>query len=146
MEFQSPVHEEVHGRVVAWAHELFGAMVQPRDEGGVRVRFGSASVDVSVTAWGEAEAVILTRAEVVSGADLTPELMRHLLRKNCEMRFGAFAVGAEGVIEFRHSIVGSACQIEELKASVQYVMLVADLSDDEIVARWGGHRAVDRGA
>jgi hypothetical protein len=24
------------------------------------------------------------------------------------------------------------------------VMLVADLSDDEIVARWGGRRALDR--
>ena len=70
--------------------------------------------------------------------------MRHLLERNCEARFGAFGVTRGGEIEFRHSIVGSACQKEELKASVQYVMLTADLSDDEIVKKWGGRRATDR--
>jgi len=146
MAAENRVQQEVHDRVMTWAGELFGAMAQPSEGGGFRVRFGSATVDVSVLPWGDADAVIRASARVVSGAELTPELLMHLLRKNAEARFGAFAIDAEGVIEFRHSIVGSACQKEELKASVQYVMLTADLGDDEIVARWGGHRARDREA
>ena len=144
MDAESEIRAEVHGRIGAWMSELFGPMASARDDGaGYRVRFGSASIDVSVEPWSEGEAVILARARVVSGADMTPELMKHLLHKNCEVRFGAFGVDARGDIEFRHSIVGSTCQKEELKASVQHVMLVADLCDDEIVARWGGRRALD---
>jgi len=135
--------EEVHARVGAWLAEMFGS-ASP-EGAGYWVRFGSALVEVTVSPLGDAEAVIVARAPVVEGATVTPELMRHLLERNCEARFGAFCLTREGGIEFRHSIVGSACQKEELKASVQYVMLTADLSDDEIVKRWGGRRASDRG-
>lgn len=145
MEQESQVVAEVRERMAAWMQEIFGTMARPRQDGaGLRVHFGSAFVDVSVSGWGANEAVVLTSAEVVSGAELTPELLRWLLDKNCEMRFGAYGITPSGDIEFRHAIVGSTCQKEELKASVQYVMLVADLADDQIVARWGGKRAVDR--
>jgi Putative bacterial sensory transduction regulator len=124
--------------------ELFGTTVEPGDDGlAYRVHFGSASVYISVSPWGDNEAVILARAPVVSGTDLTPELMSYLLRKNCETRFGAFGISESGDIELRYSLVGSTCQKEELRASVRYLMLAADLCDDEIVARWGGRRALD---
>ena len=145
MASQSPMVQDVHARVGVWLAELFGASATSADGGaGYRVRFGSALVEVTVSPLGDAEAVIVARAPVVEGADVTAELMRHLLARNCEARFGAFGVTRDGAIEFRHSIVGSACQKEELKASVQYVMLTADLADDEIVGKWGGRRASDR--
>jgi len=142
---QNRTVQEVDGRVGAWLQELFGKSVSPAEGGaGYRVRFGSALVEVSVSPLGDAEAVIVARAPVVVGADVNAELMRHLLERNCDARFGAFGVTRGGEIEFRHSIVGSACQKEELKASVQYVMLTADLADDEIVKKWGGRRASDQ--
>ena len=130
--------------------ELFGERVKSYDDGrGYRLHFGSAAVDVLVSAWGDSESIIVARivarATVVRGALMTPELMKYLLNKNSEIRFAAFSVDKDGDIEARHAIVGSTCQKEELKASVQQVMLVADLCDDEIVARWGGLRALDRG-
>ena len=139
------IAEQVAERVGVWLSELFGAAATPRKDGaGYDVRFGSARVEVTVSPLGDAEAVIVARAPVVTGADVTAELMRHLLERNCEARFGAFGVTRGGDIEFRHSIIGSACQKEELKASVQYVMLTADLADDEIVKKWGGRRASDQ--
>ena len=140
------IQEACGARVAAWMKELFGAKLSTLEEGrGHRVRFGSAWVDVSVSAWGEAEAVITASAPVVSGATLGLDLMAYLLRKNCETRFGAFGVSEAGDIELRYSLVGSTAQREELRASVQYLMLAADLCDDEIVARWGGRRAADGG-
>ena len=134
MTFESQVQKDVHERVGAWMKELFGDKAAPRDGGdGVRLSFGSTSVDVTVSAWGSNEAVILARAAVVSGASIDAELMRFLLDKNCEVRFGAFGVDKRGDIIFQHAIVGSACQKEELKASVQAVMLVADLCDERAI-------------
>ena len=142
---RSPLQEQVHQRVAAWTKELFGEAATPLpDDARYRVRFGSAFVDVSVAPWGDKEAIVVARAPVVAGAAVDAELMRHLLHKNCETRFGAFGIGDDGEIELRYAIVGSTCQKEELKASVQYLMLAADLSDDEIVRRWGGLRARDR--
>jgi hypothetical protein len=146
MEFQSRVEEEVHGRVTAWIAKLFGASAKPtQDARAHRVSFGSAFVEVSVATWGDKEAVVVARAPVVSGTDVTPDLMRYLLRKNADTRFGAFAITDAGDIELRYAMVGSTCQEGELRAAVQYLMLAADLCDDEIVSRWGGLRARDRG-
>jgi hypothetical protein len=146
MELQSRVAQEVHARVAFWIAKLFGDSAKLCNGGGAyRIHFGSAFVEVSVTPWGDKEAVVVARAPVVSATDVTPELMHYLLRKNADTRFGAFAIGDSGDIELRYSIVGSTCQEQELRASVQYLMLAADLCDDEIVARWGGLRARDRG-
>ena len=45
---------------------------------------------------------------------------------------------------FEHNLIGSTCDKEELKTSVITVVKLADEYDDEIVARWGGQRALDR--
>ena len=146
MQFESKKQEEVYTQIGAWMKELFGEeLILVREDTPVYgVRFGSAFIQVSVYPWGEAETTITTRAYVVYGAEITLELAKYLLRKNEEMRFGAFGIDAEGDIEFEHTIVGSTVQAEELKASVYTVMKVADEYDDEIVTKWGGQRAVDR--
>jgi hypothetical protein len=125
--------------------QLFG------EAAGVRTDFpafgvwvGSAFAQTMIHPWGPDDAVICTRAYVVTGAQVTPDLMAFLLRANDRMRFGAFGLDEDGDIFFQHTIVGSTCDIKQLQASVAAVVLVADRYDDPIVARWGGQRAIDR--
>lgn len=145
MEFKTEPQKKCYEKVLPWMKELFGEFAMPRSEVPViGVLIGSAVAQVAVTPWGEDDASITVRAYVVSGAELTPELMFYLLKENDAMRFGAFGVDADKDIFFEHTIVGSTCDKNELKASVMAVVLTADRYDDQIVARWGGQRAIDR--
>jgi hypothetical protein len=94
--------------------------------------------------WGDDDATVQTWSYLVTGAELTPDLMRYLLEKNEQLRFGAFGMDSDGDILFSHTIVGSSCEKTSLKASVMAVVMISDKYDDEIVARWGGQRALDR--
>lgn len=144
MEFQTQAQKACYEKVVAWMKELFGELAQPRDDApAVVVLSGSAVAQAIVFPWGEDDAVICTRAYVVTGVELTPDLMHFLLRENADMRFGAFGVDKDGDILFEHSIVGSTADKNELKASVMAVLMTADHYDDQIVSRWGGKRALD---
>lgn len=141
----SPAVEEVRARIDLWMREMFGAMVlDPAPGGRVRVRIGSAVTVTEVLPWGDHDHVVTTRAQVATGAELSPALLRWLLERNAEVFFGAFGVGEDGAVFYGHSIVASTCDREELRASVASVALVADRYDDEIVRRWGGLRAADR--
>ena len=108
-----------------------------------RVRNGSAIVNISVQQWGEEEAAVLFRAWVIQKAEMTPDLMYYLLRKNESMRFGAFGIDEEHDIFFEHSILGSTCDIEEFRASLKAVASISDGLDDEIKEQFGGLRAID---
>jgi hypothetical protein len=88
--------------------------------------------------------VINVRSWVVTGAERTPEMLDFLLRENFKMRFGAFGMDADGDIVFEHTIAGSTCDKNELKASMLAVLHTADDYDDKIVGRWGGQRSMDR--
>lgn len=146
MKVDTKIQAETRARVLAWAEELFGANAAHTNDGlGARVHFGSSFVELSVSAVGDTEAVVIARAPVVTGSAINADLLRYLLRKNCDTRFGAFGVDDTGEIELRYAIVGSTCQKAELRAALQYLMLAADLADDEIIARWGGVRARDLG-
>ncbi len=145
MEFQSAPQKACYEKIGPWLKETFGDFVQPRtDVAGYSAFIGSASVQVVVMPWGDDDAVVCAYSFVVTGADLTPDLMKDLLQKNLQTRFGAFGVNEEGAILFMQSIVGSSCDKHELKATVMAVLMTADKVDDEIVGRWGGQRAVDR--
>jgi hypothetical protein len=67
-----------------------------------------------------------------------------LLMENGTLRFGAFGIDSEKDIFFEHTIVGSTCDKEELRASVMAVVTNSDDYDDKIVAKWGGQTARDR--
>ena len=105
---------------------------------------GSALTNIEVYPWRENEAVIAVFSWVVTGAETTAELTRDLLRRNLNMVFGGFGIDDKGDIVFKHHIVGSSCDQNELRASVLAVAQTADSVDDELVARYGGQRAVDR--
>lgn len=145
MEFATDAQRECYERIKPWVHELFGVFAYERTDFPVfGVAVGSAYSTTGVHAWGEGEATICTRAYVVTDVERSPDLMQYLLQQNGVMRFGAFGMDENGDIFFEHTILGSTCDKDELKASIMAVISVADSLDDEIVSRWGGRRAVDR--
>ena len=145
MEFASQKQQEVYEKIAPMMTAVFGEFASPRsDAPSFLVALGSAFASVAVHPWGDDDASITTRAYVVTGAEITPDLMLFLLQENATMRFGAFGIDSDKDVFFEHTIVGSSCDKSELKASVMAVVWVADKYDDQIVARWGGQRAVDR--
>ncbi|MEB3885820.1 YbjN domain-containing protein [Lyngbya sp. CCY1209] len=145
MQFQTVMQEACYEKVITWMRELYGKFPCARqDVPGLALFMGSALVEVFVFPWGKDDAIINTRSYVVTGTELTPDLMRFLLRENSNMRFGAFGIDEQGDVLFEHTIVGSTCDKVELEASVNAVLEIADDYDDKIVERWGGMRALDR--
>jgi hypothetical protein len=145
MEFRTRPQQTTYEKTKSYLGELFGEMVRAQPNRPVFILpMGSTLTHIAITPWGDDDAVVLVRAYVVFGADLAPDLLKFLLQENDTKRFGAFGVDQDGDIFFEHSIVGSTCDKEELKASVLAVASTADLFDDQIVERWGGMRAMDR--
>ncbi|MBC7248056.1 MAG: YbjN domain-containing protein [Actinobacteria bacterium] len=144
MPFETEAQKNVYEMIVPWMKEIWGELARfPEDQPVIVVDVGSTLALVVVFPWGEDEAVIETRAMVTKGTELTPDLLRYLLENNERMRFGSFAVGSNGEIFFIHSIVGSTCDKNELRASTRAVVSTADEYDDKIVQRWGGKRMSD---
>jgi hypothetical protein len=143
--FETDAQKAIYEKIGQFAKELFGEFAIPRtDFPAYFIRMGSATVNAAVWAWGKDDAIINVRSWVVTGAEKNPGMLEYLLRENEGMRFGAFGMDDKGDILFEHTIVGSQCSKEELRASVMAVIGTADKADDEIVSRWGGKRAVDR--
>jgi hypothetical protein len=141
--FTNKIQKKCYQKIKPWIEELFGEIVVVDNHIPLfSIPFRSAIAHVIINPWQD-DAVITTRAYVVSGANLIPDLLFFLLRKNASMRFGAFGIDEDGEIVFEHNIVGSTCDKEELNASVIEVMRMADKYDDEIIRKWGGKRAID---
>jgi Putative bacterial sensory transduction regulator len=144
MDFQNAIQEKHYTKILGWMRPLFGDIPWEKlDEPGVGLFMGSAWVEVRILPWKD-DTVVNVRSTVVSDVTLTMDLLNYLLRENHEMRFGAFSVSNVGDIFFEHTIVGSTIDKKELEASVITVLEVSDTYDDEIVARWGGKRALDK--
>jgi hypothetical protein len=146
MEFKTEAHRACYEKIGQWLRELQGEdNVRPRTDS-TMFGIGRGSAYITVLVWpnGEQDAWVSTRSWVVTKVELTPDLMKYLLRKNYDMTLGAFGIDDAGDIFFEHTILGSSCDKEELRASVGMVSFIADKYDDEIVGRWGGERSVDR--
>lgn len=145
MEFKTAAQQACYEKVAVWMKELFGETIHTRDDRPVfLVPKGSTFASVVVYPWGDDEAIIVTRDCLVTGPELTTELMRYLLEENAGTVFGAFGIDEDGDIIFEHTILGSTCDKAELKHSIRAVLEVADHYDEAIVNRWGGQRAIDR--
>ena len=119
MEFKTPAQQAIWEKLGPLMKELFGEMAVAReDRPTFGVRSGSAWVQTWVSAWGDDDATITTRAWLTTGTELTVDLARYLLNANDDMRFGAFGVDKDGDTFFEHTILGSTLTKEELKASV----------------------------
>lgn len=123
-------------------HEGFPDVVSYGD-GSFTLTGGSASVMVVVRPFNEEECYVEILSNVVSGADITSDLMSFLLRKNAELHFGGFAVLFDGTVVFSHTVPALGLTKEGLTMAVNAVAVVSDHYDDEIVAMAGGKRAAD---
>lgn len=145
MKFETAAQQVCYEQILPWMNELFGETVLILDDEPVFINnFGSAVSSTKIMPWGDEEALIVTRAYVVTNIEITPDLTYYLLRENDGIYFGRFALDSENDIVFEHSLVGSTCDKAELQNSVMSVIEFADAYDDEIVVRWGGQRALDR--
>jgi hypothetical protein len=144
MEFATEAHKVCYEMVASMLKDLFGEFARPHPdvpEFGLVV--GSALARIRVNSWGPASAVITGRAYVVTGAEITPEMMEFLLKANNKLLFGAFGLDEQNNVFFDHTLIGTTCDKEELKNMAMMVVRTADEYDDQIVARWGGKRAMD---
>lgn len=145
MEFETVAQQTCYEKIAPWMENLCEGSVMRLDDEPVFIsNFGSAVASTKVLPWGEDEALIVTRSYVVTDVEITPDLTYYLLRENDSLYFGRFALDSENDIVFEHSLIGSTCDREELRTSVLAVVEFADEYDDEIVAQWGGQRALDR--
>ena len=145
MEFDTEAQKETYDKIRVWMKEIFGEFaVERQDSPSFGIMVGSAYSQTGVFPWGKDDATITTRSYVVTGTELVPDLLLFLLTENDRVRFGAFGVDKDKDIFFEHTIVGSTCDREELKASVMAVVMTADQYDEQIVAKWGGQTARDR--
>jgi hypothetical protein len=145
MEFKTPAQQAIYEKVRPLVSELFGEMASVRDDRPTfGLQFGSAWVQTWVSAWGDDDATITTRAWLTTGTELTVDVARFLLTANDDMRLGAFGIDKDGDTFFEHTILGSTVTKVELKTSIRAVATTADEYDDEIVSRFGGIRMADR--
>ncbi len=145
MNFQTEAQRNCYEQVAGWMRASFGKFPCARqDFPGLGLFMNSALVEVLVYPWEDDDATINVRSYVVTGANLSEDLLRFLLQENTDMRFGAFGVDNDGNILFEYTTLGSACSQKELETAVKAVLSVADDYDDAIVEKWGGQRALDR--
>lgn len=145
MRFKTKAQENVYKKTEQQLRQLFGEMVHTvPDSPMFVVPSGTTLTHIIISPWGNDDATITVRAYVTFGSELAPDLLHFLLRQNDIMRFGAFGVDGDGDIFFEHTIVGTTCNKEELRASVLAVSQTADLYDEQIMQKWGGIRGIDQ--
>src|SRR5512136_2107985 len=120
MEFKTDAHKSIYEKVKGLMVELYGeSATYVEDKPIFWVQNGSASIQIAIFPWGDDDATVCVRSWVVTGADMSGDLARYLLRENADMRFGAFGVDGDGDITFEHTIVGSTIDKKELRASIR---------------------------
>lgn len=113
------------------------------EEGSFTITRGSTQVMIVIRPFTMDDTCVECIANVVTGANITNELMRFLLRKNAELHFGAFGLLFDDTITFSNSLSGKNLDVNELKTSLNAVAVIADYYDDIIVEMAGGKRAAD---
>lgn len=142
MTFDAPSQQATYERVRQWLEQVRYQIELRADEPVILVRAGSSLVALHIAPWGRNDAAIRIRALVVRGARLEPALTEFLLRENARLELGAFGLDGDDIV-FEHSLVGSSCDLDELVAALAAVSQAADVYDNQIVAKWGGRRALD---
>ncbi len=131
-------------RVLAYLGEVYPHLRRPDPTLPLSVvSKGSAAVVVEVVPWETNSIKIAIWTYVVTGAQVTPALMKFLLRQNELLCFGGGSLDSDGDIRLHASIYGAEFSANELQLIVREVLEAADHYDDEIISSWGGKRAID---
>lgn len=93
---------------------------------------GSAQVLIVVRPYTENETVVEFMCNLVPEANITPDLMEYLLKKNVELHFGAFGLLFDNTITYSYTLVGSNMDENEFKTALDSVAIISDYYDDEI--------------
>jgi len=111
--------------------------------GSFTINRGSTQVMIVVRPFTDDDTCVECFANVVTGASISNELMRFLLRKNAELHFGSFGLLFDDTITFSNSLSGINIDANELKTTLNAIAVIADYYDDIIVEMAGGKRAAD---
>lgn len=112
-------------------------------DGSYTISHGSTQVMIIVRPFTEDEACIECISNVVTGAKITDELMKFMLRSNSELHFGGFGLMFDDTITYSHSFSASCLKTGELQITLDSIAAIADYYDDIIVDAAGGKRAID---
>jgi hypothetical protein len=112
-------------------------------DGSFTITQGSSVVSIIVRPFTAHDTCVECTANVVYGAEISPAIMKFLLRKNAELHFGGFGLLFDGTITFSYSFPGMHLDREEFHTALTSVAIISDYYDDEIVAAAGGKRAAD---
>ena len=123
--------------------ELFEEIYHEEETDHFYVRYGSTVVEISVDPYGPDEVMVMIMSYCVQGVRADDRLLRTLLELNHSLPFGAFSL-VEDDIFFHHALFGRTLERPNLLNAVASVSTIADEYDDEIAAKFGGERALDR--
>jgi hypothetical protein len=119
---------------------------QHHPDWGFHASFGSAHVFVDVLPVLDDSTAVRASAPVVSDVELSDQLALHLLELSAREPFGSFLyLPARREVWFQHVILGDDLDKVEFDAVVDLVSSIADQSDDDLVAQFGGRRYADLG-
>lgn len=94
---------------------------------------GSAEVLITVRPYTENETAVEFMCNIVPEANITPDVMEYLLRKNAELHFGAFGLLFDNTIIYSYTLVGSNMDENEFATALNSVAIISDYYDDEII-------------
>lgn len=134
--------ESVSEKVRSYLQEIYPDFVE-FDSGNYTMQEGSATISVTVRPWHERDIAVEFTSQLVSGANVTPELMKWLLEKNVELHFGAFGLLFDDTVVYSQTLPGCDLSRQEFESTVRTVATIADHYDDEIVAMSGGTMSAD---
>ena len=141
-QFHTECQEEVYRQVKSYLDELVDEHFDDADHCDFYLKYGSTVLEISIHPFEEDDAVIDVLSFCVQGIDPTFECMQELLRLNAEVPLGAFSMVGQDVF-FSHSFLGRRLRPEQFIASLDGVASIADLYDEQLVAKYGGETALE---
>src|SRR6185436_435521 len=141
-QFHTHCQEEVYRQVKSYLDELVDEHFDDADHCDFYLKYGSTVLEISINPYEEDDAVIDVLAFCVQGVDPTFECMQELLKLNAQVPLGAFSMVGQDIF-FSHSFLGRRLRGEQLIASLDCVASIADLYDEQLVAKYGGETALE---
>lgn len=146
IEFQNEAQKATYDMVAAALKEEFGRQAFPDpDQPHFALLKGSARITVTVTPRGDSASVLRAFSWVVTGPERSPELHKYLLEQNLNFVLGAFGIDSDGDVLFTYAVPGEGLSAAQVLFAVYAVLGTADDYDDDIMSKFGGQRALDRG-
>ena len=139
-----PTVGEVQQKVQRTLADLFGS-VKVAANGMFVLNSGSAAVGVVVEPFMNDHVVVKVMSFVLAEFKITPEVYKWVATSGQAFEFGTFSVveGDKPMLRLSHSLLGDFLDPEELRMAVMFVGLIADKTDDELKAKFGGKRMAD---